>query len=337
MATSDFLAQPGLPRPRVSPDEAARIAHELYGVSGDIIELGSQQDRNFRIDDGPCDGCSSSRTRSSGSKNSKHRMPRPAPCRRRGSPRRARSHRVAGRTVETTVDRRSGTSGAPAHLCRGRADDRSGRVLGRATPGPWVRPPHGLPQPSPASSTPEPPGPPNGTCGSVARSSRCCSRSSATTRGANAWSRRQVPHSGAGRHPGSPAPPDHPWRRGRRQCGSLRRRRDHRGHRLRRRRRELDGRRTRGGMRRGPAPQRAKAPGRARDDRGVRLGAAAERRRGACALAARAAAHGRARGQRRAAGGARWRSATPTRTRTAGTSGVRSRPRRRWMRRAWRR
>ena len=52
MVTSDFLAQPGLPRPRVSSDEAARIAQELYGVSGDITELGSQQDRNFRIDDG---------------------------------------------------------------------------------------------------------------------------------------------------------------------------------------------------------------------------------------------------------------------------------------------
>jgi 4-aminobutyrate aminotransferase-like enzyme/Ser/Thr protein kinase RdoA (MazF antagonist) len=52
VAISDFLAQPGLPRPRVSHDEAARIAQELYGVSGDITELGSQQDRNFRIDDG---------------------------------------------------------------------------------------------------------------------------------------------------------------------------------------------------------------------------------------------------------------------------------------------
>ncbi|HEX7835759.1 MAG TPA: phosphotransferase, partial [Pseudolysinimonas sp.] len=52
MPLSDFLAQPGLPRPVVSIDDALRVASELYGVTGEIVELGSQQDRNFRIDDG---------------------------------------------------------------------------------------------------------------------------------------------------------------------------------------------------------------------------------------------------------------------------------------------
>ena len=47
----DFLAQrSALPRPSVSADEAVAIARERFGVSGDVRELGSQQDRNFRID-----------------------------------------------------------------------------------------------------------------------------------------------------------------------------------------------------------------------------------------------------------------------------------------------
>lgn len=37
----------GLPRPNVRLDEVRRLASQLYGVSGDIRELGSQQDRNF--------------------------------------------------------------------------------------------------------------------------------------------------------------------------------------------------------------------------------------------------------------------------------------------------
>ena len=52
MPKSDFLAQPGLPRPRVTIDDAIRVASEAYGVAGGVVELGSQQDRNFLIDDG---------------------------------------------------------------------------------------------------------------------------------------------------------------------------------------------------------------------------------------------------------------------------------------------
>lgn len=37
----------GLPRPNVTVDEVRRLASELYGVSGEVRELGSQQDRNF--------------------------------------------------------------------------------------------------------------------------------------------------------------------------------------------------------------------------------------------------------------------------------------------------
>ena len=37
----------GLPRPNVTVDEVRRLAGELYGVSGEVRELGSQQDRNF--------------------------------------------------------------------------------------------------------------------------------------------------------------------------------------------------------------------------------------------------------------------------------------------------
>src|SRR5690349_9699350 len=41
--------------PEVSPDQAARVAETVFGVTGPITELGSQQDRNFRID--AADGC----------------------------------------------------------------------------------------------------------------------------------------------------------------------------------------------------------------------------------------------------------------------------------------
>ncbi len=40
------------PRPTVDAARAATIARELYGVDGPVVELGSQQDRNFRIDTG---------------------------------------------------------------------------------------------------------------------------------------------------------------------------------------------------------------------------------------------------------------------------------------------
>ncbi len=47
----DFLAQrSALPRPAVTAAEAQAIALQRFGVSGETTELGSQQDRNFRID-----------------------------------------------------------------------------------------------------------------------------------------------------------------------------------------------------------------------------------------------------------------------------------------------
>ena len=52
MPNFDFLTQPALPRPEVTVDDAAAIAASRFGLTGDIVELGSNQDRNFRIDTG---------------------------------------------------------------------------------------------------------------------------------------------------------------------------------------------------------------------------------------------------------------------------------------------
>ncbi|WP_431218490.1 phosphotransferase [Leifsonia xyli] len=52
MPNFDFLTQPALPRPDVAPDDAVRIASAHFGLEGGITELGSNQDRNFRIDTG---------------------------------------------------------------------------------------------------------------------------------------------------------------------------------------------------------------------------------------------------------------------------------------------
>src|SRR5262245_31116434 len=41
-----------LPRPDVGTEEARALLAEHYGLSGTISELGSQQDRNYRIDTG---------------------------------------------------------------------------------------------------------------------------------------------------------------------------------------------------------------------------------------------------------------------------------------------
>ena len=38
------------PRPGIGPERAAELAHEVYGVDGPVRELGSHQDRNFRVD-----------------------------------------------------------------------------------------------------------------------------------------------------------------------------------------------------------------------------------------------------------------------------------------------
>ncbi|MDR6971216.1 aminotransferase [Leifsonia shinshuensis] len=52
MPNFDFLTQPALPRPDVTADDAVAIAAERFGLQGRIIELGSNQDRNFRVDTG---------------------------------------------------------------------------------------------------------------------------------------------------------------------------------------------------------------------------------------------------------------------------------------------
>ena len=47
---SALIAPEGLPRPAVSADDAVRLAAEVYGLEmAKIRELGSQQDRNFRL------------------------------------------------------------------------------------------------------------------------------------------------------------------------------------------------------------------------------------------------------------------------------------------------
>ena len=52
MSTFDFLRETALPRPAVGPEDAARILAERYGISGELRELGSNQDRNFLVDAG---------------------------------------------------------------------------------------------------------------------------------------------------------------------------------------------------------------------------------------------------------------------------------------------
>ena len=43
------LFDEGLPRPEVAPHDAGRWAQEHYGLTGDLRELGSQQDRNVLV------------------------------------------------------------------------------------------------------------------------------------------------------------------------------------------------------------------------------------------------------------------------------------------------
>jgi len=48
-AANPFLGH-SLRHPRLSASEAAEVAHTVFGIEGDAVELGSQQDQNFRID-----------------------------------------------------------------------------------------------------------------------------------------------------------------------------------------------------------------------------------------------------------------------------------------------
>ena len=50
MTVFDFFDGQELTRPNVTPDQAQAIAAELFGITGTVRELGSHQDRNFRID-----------------------------------------------------------------------------------------------------------------------------------------------------------------------------------------------------------------------------------------------------------------------------------------------
>lgn len=52
MSIFDFFARPALPRPAIDADTARAVARERYGVDGALDELGSNQDRNFRLDEG---------------------------------------------------------------------------------------------------------------------------------------------------------------------------------------------------------------------------------------------------------------------------------------------
>ncbi|RFA06928.1 hypothetical protein B7R21_17585 [Subtercola boreus] len=52
MTNYDFFSAPSLPRPSVTEHDATVVARDLFRVSGRTSELGSQQDRNFLIDDG---------------------------------------------------------------------------------------------------------------------------------------------------------------------------------------------------------------------------------------------------------------------------------------------
>ncbi|MBA3041102.1 MAG: aminotransferase [Alphaproteobacteria bacterium] len=52
MPDSALLKRTELPRPNVSAEQAAGILRDYYGLEGALKELGSQQDRNFRIDTG---------------------------------------------------------------------------------------------------------------------------------------------------------------------------------------------------------------------------------------------------------------------------------------------
>lgn len=49
MAAFDFFAQQDVVRPNVTETDASRIVRELYGIEGVAREIGSNQDRNFRI------------------------------------------------------------------------------------------------------------------------------------------------------------------------------------------------------------------------------------------------------------------------------------------------
>jgi len=52
MLEESAIARAELPRPDITIADAEAIFQDHYGIQGEIVELGSQQDRNFRIDTG---------------------------------------------------------------------------------------------------------------------------------------------------------------------------------------------------------------------------------------------------------------------------------------------
>jgi 4-aminobutyrate aminotransferase-like enzyme/Ser/Thr protein kinase RdoA (MazF antagonist) len=52
MSIFDFFARSALPRPAVDAPAARTVARRHYDVDGEVVELGSNQDRNFRLDEG---------------------------------------------------------------------------------------------------------------------------------------------------------------------------------------------------------------------------------------------------------------------------------------------
>ena len=56
MPVFDFFSDQGLVRPEITAEDAESMAESLFGITGTARELGSQQDRNFRIDSPLGDG-----------------------------------------------------------------------------------------------------------------------------------------------------------------------------------------------------------------------------------------------------------------------------------------
>lgn len=50
MLLATLIHRASLPCPQVSPDQAARLLEQYYGLSGTLRSLGSQQDLNYKVD-----------------------------------------------------------------------------------------------------------------------------------------------------------------------------------------------------------------------------------------------------------------------------------------------
>ncbi|KEY04220.1 hypothetical protein IL59_0211500 [Brucella suis bv. 4 str. 40] len=50
MSEMSLFSKAELPRPSLTIEDAADILGSVYGLKGELRELGSQQDRNFKVD-----------------------------------------------------------------------------------------------------------------------------------------------------------------------------------------------------------------------------------------------------------------------------------------------